>query len=1410
MIESVFTEPRFHEPIQGIDKTQESWRLKERARVTSVALVLCLNIGVDPPDVIKTQPCAKLEAWVDPTSNSPTRIAETIANELQRQYEQWQPRARYKQSLDPTVEDIKKLCTSLRRNAKHERVLFHYNGHGVPKPTVNGEIWVFNKSFTQYIPLSLYDLQQWMGVPSIYVWDCSSSGLIVETFNQFATQRQSELANATNNFVVTNGHTAQGGQNNPSSNHLHENQVNNQDNCLPHRVTNVNSHRNETQNRQPTNNQGQQRLNSHGNRHPNSSSESTSQTNASSSVNYSINNYAENNVVKIDYGKYIQLAACSKDELLPMNPDLPADLFTACLTTPIKIALMWFVKSRSGSLLPQVTLEMLDKIPGKLSDRRTMLGELNWIFTAITDTIAWNTLPKKLFQELFRQDSLVASLMRNFLLADRIMRSYDCTPVSSPELPSAAHHPMWLAWDLAVDASLSQLPNIIKYETPYQHSSFFSDQLTAFSVWLSGCSPQTSQPEQLPIVLQVLLSQVHRLRALDLLSDFLHLGPWAVHLGLSVGIFPYVLKLLQSSARELRPLLVFIWAKILSVEPNVQADLVNCTSIAATVAASTNNNNNSNSAVINTNGSNFSTVNSVAATNAANAANAAAMAAVAAANSASASSGHKYFISLLSDPIMGPEYKAMALFVLSMIIREYRPGQEAANQDNLIFICFEQIDASNSADQQLGGPNSCAANARLRKWACICLGLIWQRYENAYWRGHRDNAHQKLIDLLNLESEPEIRAAAVFALGTFVSCTCLEDSQSNSQINLQVAVSLINNNVHMDGSILVRKELLVALQWILASHATHFSALLNQRDCVDSSSVSSHKSSPSASPSSINSHLMNGSCTSGSSLPMHQSYVPSPNVRSEYPKIWNVLCSLRYDPCHEICLMAEKLVDAIKRNPFASKDETFSNSTSSLSSLQQSSIQCPLIETDFVNWSSKFFVNSKSNHPYKRSNSIEKDEEKIVQCQNYRLKMLSELNRTEPTKLDQNLITYRTQEKARLIVIHPYLPIFVTAHKEKFSIWKWQGLTKSLPVTQTTTTSSYLPTLSSAGSSISPFPVDQVGKEPVRAVTKVNHKITWIDFLNCKVQNHLMVAMASDDGVVKVWSVPDESSNQKCKFVTGFTLTASEQNGHSPSNHTLYQSTFNHNGSPHNGFVPNYNHNNNNNSSGSLFAKSINHPIVCKWDERNSSLIAGGHSKFIRIFDCRSEKVRQDIKVDVSSGAVTSIDTDGSGIILTGSQNGSVTIYDTRAKEKNGVVKNFRSHNNPIVTVGIAEPHEMFDGSKVYVTIDSSGHFRLHDSQCTIRQPAQDPRGSESMHVKSAAIHPVADTVAIANNGTVAIHSFCGSAGSVIKCVSSTSSLMTQRQPAVVECVAYHPLRPILAAGTSDNWISFWSSSFTK
>ena len=39
-------------------------------KTVSVALVLCLNVGVDPPDLVKIDPCARLECWFGKIPNS--------------------------------------------------------------------------------------------------------------------------------------------------------------------------------------------------------------------------------------------------------------------------------------------------------------------------------------------------------------------------------------------------------------------------------------------------------------------------------------------------------------------------------------------------------------------------------------------------------------------------------------------------------------------------------------------------------------------------------------------------------------------------------------------------------------------------------------------------------------------------------------------------------------------------------------------------------------------------------------------------------------------------------------------------------------------------------------------------------------------------------------------------------------------------------------------------------------------------------------------------------------------------------------------------------------------------------------------------------------------------------------------
>lgn len=56
--------------------------------------------------------------------------------------------------------------------------------------------------------------------------------------------------------------------------------------------------------------------------------------------------------------------------------------------------MVMFPRFCTRSLLREsLDYSLIDKIPGRQNDRKTLLGELNWIFTAVTDTIAWNVLP---------------------------------------------------------------------------------------------------------------------------------------------------------------------------------------------------------------------------------------------------------------------------------------------------------------------------------------------------------------------------------------------------------------------------------------------------------------------------------------------------------------------------------------------------------------------------------------------------------------------------------------------------------------------------------------------------------------------------------------------------------------------------------------------------------------------------------------------------------------------------------------------------------------------------------------------------------------------------------------------------------------------------------------------------------
>ncbi|XP_052611667.1 regulatory-associated protein of mTOR isoform X2 [Peromyscus californicus insignis] len=1280
-----FMKKRHCEKIEGSKSLAQSWRMKDRMKTVSVALVLCLNVGVDPPDVVKTTPCARLECWIDPLSMGPQKALETIGANLQKQYENWQPRARYKQSLDPTVDEVKKLCTSLRRNAKEERVLFHYNGHGVPRPTVNGEVWVFNKNYTQYIPLSIYDLQTWMGSPSIFVYDCSNAGLIVKSFKQFALQREQELEVAAIN------------PNHPLAQMP-----------LPPSMKNC-----------------------------------------------------------------IQLAACEAHELLPMIPDLPADLFTSCLTTPIKIALRW--------------------IPGRLNDRRTPLGELNWIFTAITDTIAWNVLPRDLFQKLFRQDLLVASLFRNFLLAERIMRSYNCTPVSSPRLPPTYMHAMWQAWDLAVDICLSQLPTIIEEGTAFRHSPFFAEQLTAFQVWLTMGVENRSPPEQLPIVLQVLLSQVHRLRALDLLGRFLDLGPWAVSLALSVGIFPYVLKLLQSSARELRPLLVFIWAKILAVDSSCQADLVK-------------------------------------------------------------DNGHKYFLSVLADPYMPAEHRTMTAFILAVIVNSYTTGQEACLQGNLIAICLEQ----------LSDPHPL-----LRQWVAICLGRIWQNFDSARWCGVRDSAHEKLYSLLS-DPIPEVRCAAVFALGTFVGNSA-ERTDHSTTIDHNVAMMLAQ--LINDGSPMVRKELVVALSHLVVQYESNFCTValqfmeeeknypLPSPAATEGGSLTPVRDSPCTprlrsvssygniravtTARNLNKSLQNLSLTeeSGSSVafspgnlstsssasstlgsPENEEYILSfetidkmrrvssysalnsligVSFNSVYTQIWRVLLHLAADPYPDVSDLAMKVLNSIaykatvnarpqrildtssltQSAPASPTNKGMhihqvggsppASSTSSCSltndvakqtvsrdlpssrpgtagptgaqytphshqfprtrkmfdkgpdqttddaddAAGHKSFICATIQTGFCDWSARYFAQPVMKIPEEHDleSQIRKEREWRFLRNTRVRKQAQQVIQKGITRLDDQIFLNRNPGVPSVVKFHPFTPCIAVADKDSICFWDWEKGEK----------------------------LDYFHNGNPRYT-----RVTAMEYLNG--QDCSLLLTATDDGAIRVWK----------------NFADLEKN---PEMVTAWQGL------------------------SDMLPTTRGAGMVVDWEQETGLLMSSGDVRIVRIWDTDRETKVQDIPTGADS-CVTSLSCDSHrSLIVAGLGDGSIRVYDRRMALSECRVMTYREHTAWVVKAYLQKHPE---GHIVSVSVNGDVRFF-------------DPRMPESVNVMQIVkgltaldIHPQANLIACGSmNQFTAVYN---GNGELINNIKYYDGFMGQRVGAI-SCLAFHPHWPHLAVGSNDYYISVYS-----
>lgn len=257
--------------------------------------------------------------------------------------------------------------------------------------------------------------------------------------------------------------------------------------------------------------------------------------------------------------------ACSASEKLPQQPALPADLLTSCLTTPLRMAIEWYLyRSPQALLLPNVSVASIRAI--STQPEAPLFQEMYLVLNAVLDTVAWGVLPHRVFSALFRHDHITKTLFRNFILALHVGHEAGCQPVSHPPLPtSVSQHYMWNYWEYTLDKALSQLPLVENNWERYIPYNFFKEQLISFKLWIERGDTE-GDCDILPCVLQALAQQNYEQCAITLLIRYLDVSHAAATSAILCGIIPYLSRLYERNGSLLLLVLV-LWMQCVRANP---------------------------------------------------------------------------------------------------------------------------------------------------------------------------------------------------------------------------------------------------------------------------------------------------------------------------------------------------------------------------------------------------------------------------------------------------------------------------------------------------------------------------------------------------------------------------------------------------------------------------------------------------------------------------------------------------------------------------------------------------------------------------------------------------------------------------------------------------------------------------
>ncbi|EAY08655.1 hypothetical protein TVAG_240160 [Trichomonas vaginalis G3] len=255
----------------------------------------------------------------------------------------------------------------------------------------------------------------------------------------------------------------------------------------------------------------------------------------------------------IEKRRDLTVFAATQESLL-YNPQLPCDLFTSCLLTPAKVAILWQSQSYSdihSGLLSEIDIQSLIDILNDSPVSSEILKLLENALEAYVDQMAFETLAEDqpLFYKIFRKDTLTARLFANFVFAVRMMKTVSTLPTSYPELPDMSQHDLWDSFYLQVDRALYSLKEAMlpKPRNVFSINELLEEQLNCLESWLWFPKKNRDAPMELPFMLYLLNSPNHFKKAVYFCSNFLGISPDTTIQFLNTRCFPLLPQLLENT-----------------------------------------------------------------------------------------------------------------------------------------------------------------------------------------------------------------------------------------------------------------------------------------------------------------------------------------------------------------------------------------------------------------------------------------------------------------------------------------------------------------------------------------------------------------------------------------------------------------------------------------------------------------------------------------------------------------------------------------------------------------------------------------------------------------------------------------------------------------------------------------------